>query len=52
MEWSHPCPLCWVRHQGHHNAPNIFLVALLTNINWLRGPGSFICFSFVMGIFD
>jgi hypothetical protein len=16
MEWSHPCPLCWVRHQG------------------------------------
>jgi len=52
MEWSHPCPLCWVRHQGHHNAPNIFLVALLTYINWLRGPGSFIYFSFVMGIFD
>jgi hypothetical protein len=25
-------------HQGHHNAPNIQLVALLTNINWLRGP--------------
>jgi hypothetical protein len=29
MEWSHPCPLCWVCHQGHHNAPNIVLVALL-----------------------
>jgi hypothetical protein len=22
---------------SHHNAPNIPLVALLTNINWLRG---------------
>jgi hypothetical protein len=52
MEWFRPCPLCWVCHQGHHNAPNIFLVALLINIIWLRELESFIYFSFVIGIFD